>query len=99
MRSVRGIGTWTDETGKERGAVVGINVADGAANITVGPILSPDLNDIATTDRRIVYYVGRVEAAIRATEWRNRPVTPDPKPKESKIRRVRLAGGHQMSSD
>lgn len=91
MRSVVGVGTWTDDTGKERGAVVGINVGDGVANITVGPILDPQMNELPTRNRHIVYYIGKVEAAIRATEWRNRDFTPDPKPKDSKPpRRVKL---------
>lgn len=90
MRSMRGVGTWTDEAGGERGAVVGIMIDDGAASVTVGPILNPELTSLPTHDRRVVYYVGRVEAAIRATEWRNRPITPDPKPKDRKrTRRVK----------
>lgn len=98
-RSVRGIGSWIDDEGNERGAVVGINVADGSANVTVGPILTPDLHDISTGDRRIAYFIGRIEAAIRATDWRNRPISPDPKPKNRKpIRRRKVNATEAVSS-
>lgn len=51
-----------------------------------------DLDDaepavIASRDRRVVYYVSRVELALRAKAWRDRPITPDPKPKDLRRRR------------
>ena len=103
MRSVRGIGTWTDDTGKERGAVVGLEVDERSARMTVGAIGQSKPDPLPTSDRRTVVYLGKVEAAIRAVNYANRDIVPDPKPKDRKSKRPKahstLIGGRSRSID
>ena len=82
MRSVRGIGQWTDSDGGVRNACVEIAVDDGTARVTVAA-LDADLGaELPTADRRVAYFLGRVEATIRAAAYASRPIMPDPKPKD-----------------
>lgn len=72
-RSIRGVGTWRDSDGGERGAAVEIAVDDGEACVTVGPVDGAGI-PLPTHDRRIAFFLGRVEAQIRAAEYATRPV-------------------------
>jgi hypothetical protein len=72
-RSIRGVGTWRDSEGGERGAAVEIAVDDGEACVTVGPVDGAG-TPLPTHDRRIAFFLGRVEAQIRAAEYATRPV-------------------------
>lgn len=86
MKSVRCDGIWTDEQGGERNASVTIEVGGGMARVTVSAINEAG-DELPTGDRRIAYFLGRVQDRIRAVEYRQRPIAPDPKPGASKIKR------------
>jgi hypothetical protein len=88
MRSMRCDGVWTDEQGGERNASVEIAVDGGTARVTVSAIAQAG-EELPTADRRIAYFLGRVQDRIRATEYASRPIVPDPKPKNSKVMRKR----------
>lgn len=88
MRSVRCDGVWTFGDGDERNASVMIEVGGGMARVTVSAI--DEIGDeLPTGDRRIAYFLGRVHDKIRAVEYRQRPIMPDPKPSASKVKRER----------
>lgn len=78
MRSVSTEGIWTDEEGNRRNARVEIVIDGTTARVTVAAVDDPGV-DFPTADRRIAYYLGRVEEQIRVTEYRNRTIVPDPK--------------------
>lgn len=85
--SRRGIGRY-EADGRELIAATSVTV-DACGVVTA---IGADLDDaepavIASRDRRVVYYVSRVELALRAKAWRERPITPDPKPKDRRRRR------------
>lgn len=86
-RSVRTVGVWTGDAGDTRVAAVGIEVAPDGASVTIGTPDEPDRDRLPAPDRRTAYYLGCVEAAIRADHYRNRPIVSDPKPKERGRRR------------
>lgn len=86
--SRRGVGRYVEgETGRELSAGTAVIVDDfGVVTEVTGPH-APEPAVIASRDRRVVYYVSKVELAIRAQAWRERPITPDPKPKDRRRRR------------
>lgn len=89
--SRRGIGRSIDgETGRELIAATAVTVDACGVVTAVGSDLQ-DLDQdpalVRSRDRRVVYYVGRVEAALRAKAWGERPIVPDPKPKHRGRRR------------
>lgn len=83
MRSVRCDGVWVDEAGGTRNASVAIEVDGGTARVTVAAMDAAG-DALPTGDRRIAYFLGRVQDRIRATEYASRPITPDPKPSAKK---------------
>lgn len=89
MRSVRCDGVWTDEQGGERNASVSIEVDGTTARVTIAAINQVG-GDLPTADRRIAYFLGRVQDRIRATEYAGRTITPDPKPKERTAKKGRV---------
>jgi hypothetical protein len=90
MRSMTGIGQWTDETGAMRNASLTIELDGTRACVTVAAIDAVEGERLPTGDRRIAFFLGRVEQTIRRTEYVNRKITPDPKPKDGKIKRDRV---------
>lgn len=86
MQSVRCDGLWTDERGGTRNASVSIEVDGGTARVTIAAMDAAG-DELPTGDRRIAYFLGRVQATIRAAEYRSRPITPDPKPSTKEAKR------------
>lgn len=84
MRSVKGVGQWTDETGAMRNAAVEIAIDGATARVTVAALGDAVGEDEVSRDRRVVYFVGKVEQKIRAAQYAARPIVPDPKPKDRK---------------
>lgn len=90
MRSVRGVGQWTDSDGGIRNAALEIEIDGGTASVTVSA-LDQAGRPLPTSDRRIAHFLGQVEQRIRAVEYAQRPITPDPKPKH-RTRRHHASG-------
>lgn len=91
MRSVRCDGVWTYEDGGSTNASVTLEVDGGTARVTVAAINQAG-DELPTADRRIAYFLGRVQDRIRATEYAGRKIVPDPKPKDTarKLTRERV---------
>ena len=87
--SRRGAGRYEAEDGREIVAATLVTV-DASGVVTAVGSDPDDLDDdpvlVPSRDRRVVHYVSKVELAIRAKAWRERPITPDPKPKDRKRR-------------
>ena len=92
--SRRGTGRYEAEDGREIVAATLVTVDAGSVVTAVGSD-PDDLEDdpalVPSRDRRVVHYVSKVELAIRAKAWRERPITPDPKPKDRRRGRRRNA--------
>lgn len=83
----QGVGVYEDATGREIAVATAVTVDDGRVVTEIGADgddLTNDPERIPSSDRRVVWYCLKVEAAIRAKAWRERPITPDPKPRERK---------------
>jgi hypothetical protein len=89
MRSMTGTGQWTDETGAMRNASLTIELDGARACVTVAAINADAGERLPTGDRRIAHFLGRVEQTIRRTEYVNRSITPDPKPKDNQQKQRR----------
>lgn len=83
MRSIRGDGVWTDSDGVARNASVEIAIDGLTARVTVAAMDDAGV-ELPTADRRIAYFLGRVEQQIRNVEYGNRTIKPDPKPGAAK---------------
>lgn len=84
MSSIRSIGTWTDDRGFVRNAVVDIVIEGTTASVNVAATVDDAGEAVPTKDRRIAWFLGRVEQKIRAVEYASRSIVPDPKPTAAK---------------
>ena len=88
--SRRGTGVFEAEDGRELAIATAVTV-DACGVVTAIGVDAQDLEWdpelIHSRDRRVVHYVSKVELAMRAKAWRERPITPDPKPKHRRRRR------------
>lgn len=67
---------------------VEMEATDARAAVRVRPINNTGGSVVASTDKHVTRYMGKVAAALRAENYRNRPIVPVSKPGTTKRRRV-----------
>lgn len=82
MGSVTGTGIWTDDAGDAKPGSLAISVEAGLAVVAFALGEHDPGEALPTHDRRVAYFLFRVQQMIRRREYANRPITPDPKPKD-----------------
>jgi hypothetical protein len=98
MRSVKGVGIWTDDDGNEKPGSLAIDVEAGLAVVAFALGEHDPGEALPTHDRRVRYFLVQVQQMIRRREYASRPIAPDPKPKD-RAGRASTPSAHDPARD